>query len=259
MKYKLVLNQVLKIVTRQEKIFTRAYDDLVRELARNKMFIIDEKKLTPEQGEFVDKFYAEKVRPNLFPLMLDNVKSFESIQDASIFLAVHLKSTREKSPGDYALIQMPTETVGRFLILPSKGKKQYVILLDDVIRHCLGDIFSVFGFNAFEAFTMKFTRDSELDIDNDVSRSFLDLMMESVKKRRRGETVRFVYDSSMPEVLLQKLLKKFNISKHDTVRAGGRYHNFKDFMTFLDWIDLTLLSGRPTASTPRPEAEYQFF
>jgi polyphosphate kinase len=252
MKYKLVLNQILKIVTRQEKIFTRAYEDLVKELAKNKIFFIDEKKLTAEQGEFVYKFYTEKVRPNLFPLMLENVKSLESIQDASIFLAVHLKNTKDKSPGDYALIQMPTETIGRFLILPSKGKKHYVILLDDVIRYCLGDIFSVFGFNAFEAYTMKFTRDSELDIDNDVSRSFLDLMMESVKKRRRGETVRFVYDASMPDELLQKLLKKFNISKHDTVRGGGRYHNFKDFMDF-PRFDLPELYYPSAPPLPHPD------
>jgi polyphosphate kinase len=121
---------------------------------------------------------------------------------------------------------------GRFLLLPEDGGKTYIILMDDVIRYCLEDIFSAFGYDRFDSYTIKFTRDSELEIDNDVSKSFLELISVSVKKRKLGEAVRFVYDNTMPDDLLKILTKKLNISKKDTIRGGGRYHNFKDFMDF---------------------------
>lgn len=231
-KYKIILDQVLEIVANQEKQFTRAYTKVTKELARNNIFLVNENQLSYDQGEFVKSFYSDKVRPNLFPLMLNNVRSSVSLQDASIYLTVRLRKTYEPEVEEYALIQVPTDNTGRFLKLPEDGDKSYIILMDDVIRYCLEDIFSAFGYDRFDSYTIKFTRDAELEIDNDVSKSFLELISVSVKKRKLGEAVRFVYDNTMPDDLLKILTKKLNISKKDTIRGGGRYHNFKDFMEF---------------------------
>jgi len=231
-KYKNILDQVLEIVASQEKLFTRAYAKVTKELAKNNIHLIDETQLTPIQGAFVMQYYRDKVRPNLFPLMLNGGKSSYSLQDASIYLTVRLRKSFDPEAEEYALIQVPTDVTGRFLSLPNDGNKSYIILMDDVIRYCLQDIFSAFGYDHFDTYTIKFTRDAELEIDNDVSKSFLELLSESVKKRKSGEAVRFVYDNSMPDDLLKLLTKKLNISKKDTMRGGGRYHNFKDFMEF---------------------------
>jgi polyphosphate kinase len=231
-KYKFILDQVLEIVTSQEKLFTRAYTKVTKELARNNIYLIDETQLTPIQGAFVMQFYRDRVRPNLFPLMLNGGRSSYSLQDASIYLTVRLRKSFNPEAEEYALIQVPTDVTGRFLTLPNDGDNCFIILMDDVIRYCLQDIFSAFGYDLFDTYTIKFTRDAELEIDNDVSKSFLELLSESVKKRKSGEAVRFVYDNSMPDDLLKLLTKKLNISKKDTMRGGGRYHNFKDFMEF---------------------------
>ena len=231
-KYKIILDQVLEMVANQEKLFTKAYNKVTKELARNNINLVNEKQLTPIQGAFVMQFYRDKVRPNLFPLMLSNVRSSVSLQDASIYLTVRLRKTIEPGVEEYALIQVPTDITSRFLTLPDDGNKSFIILMDDVIRYCLKDIFAAFGFDRFDSYTIKFTRDSELEIDNDVSKSFLELISVSVKKRKHGEAVRFVYDNSMPDDLLKILIKKLDISKKDTIRGGGRYHNFKDFMEF---------------------------
>jgi polyphosphate kinase len=231
-KYKIILEEVLKEIAAQEKIFIKAYNKVVKELAKNHIHIIDEKKLTPQQGESVWQFYFEKVRPNLYPLMLNNVRSSLSLQDASIYLTVKLKKSDEPEIEEYALIRVPTILAGRFLMLPKEGDDTYIILTDDVIRYCLVDIFHAFGYDTFESYTIKFTRDSELEIDNDVSKSFLELMSVSVKKRKLAEAVRFVYDNTMPEDILKIIIKKLNIAKKDTIKGGGRYHNFKDFMDF---------------------------
>jgi polyphosphate kinase len=231
-KYEQLLNEIHSLVSLQERKFTKTYENLKRKLSYNNIFIIDETQLTPEQGKFVNEYYLENVRSHLYPLMLDNIKRLSTVQDASIYLTVELRSSTDPEKVDYALLKLPTDIVSRFLILPQEDDKIFIILLDDVLRYCLSDIFSVFNFDTFNAYTIKFTRDSEMDIDNDVSKSFVELMSESVKQREKGEPVRFVFDKEIPEVLLRKITKKFNISKRDTIRKGSRYHNFKDFMDF---------------------------
>jgi len=231
-KYADILDQINKIVAEQEEKFNKAYQDLVTELSENKIFLISENEMSDSQGKYVFNFYLEKLRPLLFPLILNNIKTVTNIQDATIYLAIHLKDTGNPDHEDFAMVRIPTEETGRFLILPKEGDSHYIIMMDDVIRYCLNDIFTAFGYNSFDAYTIKFTRDSELDIDNDVSKSFLEIMTESIKQRKKGDPVRFVYDESIPERLLKKVTKLFGITKNDTLRGGGRYHNFRDFMGF---------------------------
>lgn len=227
-----IVNQIHEIVEKQEVNFNKTWDNIKEKLEEENIFILDEGQLDEELGAFVQRIFSDKVRPSLFPLMLEDYTSLNMLKDATIYLAIDLKSKKGKVQRQFALIEVPTDTVSRFIILPEKENKKYLILLDDVIRYCLADIFSVFGYDSFNAYTIKFTRDAEMDIDNDVSKSFLELMSESVKQRKKGEPVRFVYDQKIPETLLKLLMKKLNIRKRDNIRAGGRHHNFKDFMAF---------------------------
>jgi polyphosphate kinase len=228
----LILDEILQIVANQEKIFTETYLEIVNELKKKNLFILNEKEISEEQGEIVRSYFQKAVQPYLFPIFLKNFKNSHAIKDGSIYLAVVLKSDDPAIKREQALIKMPTKIVSRFYILPPQGAKKYIIMLDDIIRYCLDEIFTVFGFNHFEAYTIKITRDAELDIDDDISKSFMDRMQDSVKQRKKGEPVRFVYDENIPGSFLQKLLKKLKIKERDNLRGGGRYHNFKDFMEF---------------------------
>lgn len=224
------LEQINQIVNTQEKRFTSAYLKLVNDLGMNNIHLLDEKSLSEEQGIYVRHYFNEHVRPFLYPLILKNFKSAGRLKDDSFYLAVRLIDNQNIE--EYALVQVPIGEVPRIIELPAKNGKHYLMLLDDVIRYCLNDVFSIFGYIKYEAYTIKFTRDAELDIDNDVSKSFMEIMTESVKQRRKGEPVRFIYDRQIPEELLALLIKKFSITKRDHIRAGGRYHNMKDFMRF---------------------------
>lgn len=226
-----VLKEINDIVISQEKDFIRIYQEIVDELRNQDIFIINETQLTDEQGMLIRKYFQEEVRVFLYPMMISNLKDMSSLRDKSIYLAVSLKKIKS-SKSDFALIELPTKTLSRFFILPQSGNKKYVMLLDDVIRYCLSDIFSVFGYDSFSAHTVKFTRDAELDLDTDVSKSFVEIMTESLKQRKRGNPVRFVYDNTIPESLLKTIIKRLDIRKDDPIRGGGRYHNFKDFMKF---------------------------
>ncbi len=227
------LKTIMKMTGEQEEQIMGIYANLLNELALQGIHIINESDLTPEEGEHITDYFRNHVRPDLFPIMLSSLKDPFSLKDNSIYLAVILSSSNPEIGNNYALVKVPTNRLPRFYVLPrNQGDGYRIIMLDDIIRYNLGEIFLLFGYDSFAAYSMKFTRDAELDIDNDVSKSFLEIMVESLKQRKKGATVRFVYDDQMPEELLDRLLKKFKITKNDVLRGGGRYHNFRDFVGF---------------------------
>jgi polyphosphate kinase len=229
---KKTLREINDIVLSQEKDFMEIYRQILNELANQNLYIINENELSEEQGVFVRKYFQKKIRVGLFPIMISSLKDISSLRDKSIYLAVTLGRQDKSVKEEYALVEVPTKSISRFLILPSVGEKRYVILLDDIIRYCFSEVFSVFGWDTFNAYTVKVTLDAEIDIDTDVSKSFLETMIESLKQRKRGNPVRFVYDNSIPAELLKIITKRLEIKKDDPMRGGGRYHNFKDFMNF---------------------------
>ena len=209
------------------------YERICRELADDNIFFVDEAELTEEQGTFVRQYFQESVRQFLFPIMLDRFRNISNLQDNSIYLVVDLSNKHHPATETLALIEIPTNHVPRFLVLPTGAdKRNLVMYLDDVIRYCLVDMFSIYGFTDFQAYTIKFTRDAELDIDTDVSKSFLEAINEGLRQRKYGDTVRFVYDGSMPRKVLASILKKFGIKRRDALEKGGRYHNVRDLMQF---------------------------
>lgn len=230
-KPKEVLNQIQQTVIFQQKKFESIYKELQKELEREKIIIINERQLTRKKAEFVQNYFMEHVLPVLSPIMLHNVREFPRLKDKSIYLAVKMSSNNPKIDDEYAIIEVPSERLGRFLVFPIRSRK-YIILLDDVIRFGLKRLFSQFHFDHFEAYTIKITRDAELDIDNDLSKSFLEKIDESVQDRRKGQPVRFVYDEQMPDDLLKYLKRRLELDVDDNLIPGGRYHNFRDFMKF---------------------------
>jgi polyphosphate kinase len=215
------------------------YESISRELANENIFFLDETELSEEQGNHVRQYFKESVRQFLFPIMLDRFKNFSNLHDNSIYLVIDLTHKENPMAENLALIEIPVDHVPRFWVLPDTNKERrgaekinYVIYLDDIIRYCLADIFSVYGFVEYRAYTIKFTRDAELDIDNDVSKSFLESVSEGLKQRKYGDTVRFVYDEELPRKVLTSILRKFGIKKRDSLEKGGRYHNAKDLMHF---------------------------
>ena len=227
-----ILKKINLLVESQEKKFNATFLEIKEKLRMNNIFFVNEKEITPKQGQFVSQYFNQYVRPVLFPIMLKNLKSPDALRDKFIYLAVVLIDSKGKTDEDYALLMVPTDTLSRYLLLPSQQEKRFVMMLDDVVRYGLRDVFKPFGYDKFQAYTVKVTRDAELDIDSDISKSFFELMSESIKRRKKGMPVRFVFDKNIPTKLLNQLLHKLKISEEDSLRGGGRYHNFRDFMSF---------------------------
>lgn len=246
-----ILKKINEIELKQQDVFNAIYKTLLQQLEEQQIFLISEKELSPEQGEYIRDFFEENVRPNLFPVMIKNFKRSSFLRDRAIYLVVHLQKSDKSLKEDSALIRVPAASISRFVILPKEGKKQYIILLDDLIRYNLASMFSLFDYDRFDAYSIKLTRDAELDIDNDVSKSFMERMADSLKQRKQGRPVRFIYDEAMPKSLLNLLTDRLKISEKDNMHHGGRYHNFKDFMTFPN-VGSASLEHPPMPPLPHP-------
>ncbi len=249
---KKVLAEIQRIVIRLQAKFNKTYNKIIRELAEHNIFLINENQLNTEQKEFVVQYFRDKILPVLSPVMLHNVEQFPDLKDKSIYLATRLSSSEPGIDTEYALIEIPTDILPRFITLPAPRNKEFIIILDDIIRYNLNEVFSILHFDKFEAFIIKLTRDAELDIDNDLSKSFLEKISKSVTERKKGQPVRFVYDRNISEDMLEYLTTSLELDEEDNLIPGGRYHNFKDYMKFPD-LGKKRLIYKPTPPAFHPD------
>ncbi len=233
-----ILDQIQTIVLQQQNEFNRIWNGILKELKKEKIFLVDEKHLTRDQQNFVKKYFDEEVRSNIIPLMIESLPQLPYLRDKSIYLGVVMRKKNSAYQQKYALIEVPAKAVGRFIQLPSKAGEKNIILLEDVIRYNLPHIFSYFEYDNFDAYVFKVTKDAEIDIDNDVSTTFVEKIEKGVKNRRKGKPVRFVYDKEMDAGLLEYLIRKLNLNRKSNIIPGGRIHNFRHFMDFPDVFEL---------------------
>jgi len=229
-----VLDTIQTIVLQQQNEFNRIWGGILKELRKEKIVLVDEKHLSKEQKNFVRTYFDEQVRSNVIPLMIESLPQFPYLRDKSIYLGIVMHKNNSAYQQKYALIEVPVTAVGRFILLPSKDGEQHIILLEDVIRFNLPYIFSYFEYDYFESHIFKITKDAELDIDNDLSTTFVEKIEKGLKNRRKGKPVRFVYDKEMDAGLLEYLIRRLTLSRKSNLIPGGRIHNFRHFMDFPD-------------------------
>jgi polyphosphate kinase len=230
-----LLAKIQKKYFKQQTTFESIFNSIINELRKEKILLLDDTQLDERQVSFIQNYFRNVVRPALVPIMLDNKRPLPYLKDKAIYFAIKLVNKKHKHSVQYSLIEIPSQVVPRFLVLPpSNQNERCIIMLDDIIRYCMPEIYAIFDFDVIEAYMIKLTRDAELDIDDDLSQSLVQKMSKSLKKRKKGDPVRFIFDSRMPEDLLNYLLKRLKLEEDDNIIPGGKYHNFKDFMSFPD-------------------------
>lgn len=237
-----LVKDITEIVIQQQSESLRILNIIESKLQKENIFIINENQISSEQENFIKDFFIQKVSPALVTIILNDLAEFPILKDTLGYLAVKLVMkpepeskilgfVKQKSEVRYAVIEIP-KSINRFVVLPSIDEKQYVILLDDVIRHNLSSLFNIFDYKSVSAHMIKITRDAQLDIDSDMSKSMLEKIATSVKDRRIGEPVRFIYDQSIGKDTLKFFLTNMGIDSSDSIIPGGRYHNRRDYMDF---------------------------
>lgn len=222
-------NEIRKTVMKQQLKFESTYQQLLSELEKHSIFHVDDTNCSGTMLVELSNYFNTKLKHAIVPIILEKSTPFPRLKDSSIYLAVRMLSENKKTV-KFALIKIPSEFPRFYRI--KEGEKEYVLLLDDIIRLHLKNIFSIFTFDTVEAYTFKFTRDAELNLDDDLAFTLIEKIEKSLKQRKKGKPVRFVYDEKMPKDLLDHLLKSLNLKFGINTIPGGKYHNFKDFMSF---------------------------
>lgn len=229
---KKILNEIKNIVVRLERRFDYLYEqEIIKELEAQKIFIINEQQLNVGRGTYVREYFRRHVLPNLVPIMLEgegSSKPFPELKDRRIYFIVKLTFRKKVK---FSLVEIPTTIISRFLILPENKGLKFIILLDDIIRYCLDDLFFIFEYDTIDAFSIQLTRDAELDIDANVSEKFVEALTQSLQRRDKGRPMRLLYDNDVPLDMLNYLVSRMQLDQEALI-PGGRYHNFKDFIQF---------------------------
>ena len=231
------IKQINKLNTLYSKEMEQITEEITRELEKENICILGEKDLTDDQLSYVRNFFHDNILGTTFPVWLSEIKQLSKENDDTIFLAIemHKWNSDKKNPiCSHAVMPLPVKRFGRFLRLPDADGKSYLMYLDDVMRCCLPMVFEGMEFHNFKAYTFKFTKDAEMEFDDDIDTGKMQRVQKGLKSRKRGETLRFIYDETMPKSLLRKVLSKLNLDDLDTIVKGGRYQNHKDFMSFPD-------------------------
>ncbi|KAA0127036.1 polyphosphate kinase 1 [Chryseobacterium sp. SN22] len=230
-----ILQKINEIVMRQQQNFDKTWKKIQAEMAEQHIFIKTSKNLTPKQKEFVRKYFDEVVESNVIPILLHENTPMPYMRDKSLYLGVSMRKKDWQYSSNYAIIEIPSRFVGRFVLLPTEDpEEKNVMLLEDVITFNLPHIFSYFGYDEFQAHAFKVTKDAELDLDNDIRTNFAEKIEKGLKNRRKGKPTRFVFDKDMDKALIEMLIRKLNLTKKDSIIPGGKIHNFKHFMDFPD-------------------------
>ena len=233
-KAQLFLEQINEQVVLLQQKSLAILESIKEELKKEKIYIINEKELLPQHVEYVKEYFINTISPALFTIILDEVAALPTLKDDVAYLAVRMllkTEEKEKTKIQYALIELP-KTLNRFVVLPKVNGNNYIILLDDIIRFCLTTHFYIFPCEEISAYMIKITRNAELDLDTDLNKSFIEKISHSVEGRKQAEPVRFIYDKLIDEQMLHFLKEKMGIQATDSIIAGGRYHNRRDYMSF---------------------------
>lgn len=237
-----LVKDITDIVIKQQDESLNILKIIEEKLKSENILMINEKQLSMDHQNFIHDYFIQTVSPALVTIILNDLAEFPLLKDTSGYLAVKLVMKTDEKPKmlglvkpkkevRYAVIEIPN-TINRFVVLPSNDEKQYIIFLDDVIRFSLSSIFNIFDYESISAHMIKITRDAQLDIDSDMSKSMLEKIASSVKDRRIGEPVRFVYDQEIGKDTLKFFLENMGIESTDGIIPGGRYHNRRDYMNF---------------------------
>jgi polyphosphate kinase len=230
-----LLEEITTIVINQQTDSLKILKEIEDELETKNIHIIKEDELSASQTEFVKNYFANEVSPILMTIILNDLRDFPVLKDTAAYLAIKMvlkaENNQKKTENKYALIEIP-KGIDRFVVLPKEGEDSYIILLDDLIRFNLKNTFNMFEYKTISAHMIKITRDAELDMDNDLSKSFIEKISMSLEHRKVSDPVRFVYDKSISKDTLNFLKDKMKIEDTDSVIPGGRYHNRRDYMNF---------------------------
>lgn len=222
-----ITNKVIELQNKSSKIL----DSIQLSLKKENIYFINENQVKDSQKEFLKDFFLRKISPALVTIILSKSRKYDFTDNKAFLIADMIFNNQDNT---YAIVEIP-ENISRFAVLPKISNKQYIMLIDDIIRYHLKIIFSNYNYERIDTHMVKITRDAEMDIDDiDLSKSYIKKISEYVNKRKYSNPVRLVYDKDISNATLDFIIKKLKVTSNDSLIPGARYHQRRDYMDFPD-------------------------
>ena len=237
-RHRKTIRKTLKTINLLNEEYSNEYTKVIRkvaaELEEHHVRLLNESQLNDEQKQFLKNFYYDRLNGSTNPIWLSAIDDLNTLEDNRIYLVVKKTHTDSERKVKYAVIKVPDRVYGRFIRLPQSDGFDNIMYLDDVIRFCLPLIFIGTKPSVYEAYSFKFTKDAEMEVDNDADYGAMEKIALGVNSRKRGEPIRVIYDKDMPRDMQKRVFDRLNVRELDTSLAGGRYQNHRDLMSFPD-------------------------
>jgi polyphosphate kinase len=178
--------------------------------------IVQWKQLREADRAFAGKFFREQIDPLLTPVTLDPSHPFPRVLNKALCLALLLRHKRKTKSGSnpkvLGVVTIPRSLPG-LIALPPDGKKPDgrcgFLLLEDLIEAHIEGMFR--GYNILDRATFRVTRNSNLYMQEEESRSLLESVAEELHNRRKGDAVRLEIDADASSEIVDRLSLNFEL------------------------------------------------
>jgi polyphosphate kinase len=161
------------------------FTSLLDELARRDIRVIPFAALTEEQQTAVRSFYIENIFPLVTPLAMDPAHPFPFISNLSLNFLVTLRFLGEPEM-TMARVKVPVgKGVPRFLRV---GNANHFVILEDVMGHCLDELFPGMEIESAELFRV--TRNANTERDEDQADDLVAMIEAELRERKFAPIVR---------------------------------------------------------------------
>lgn len=187
-----------------------------------------EKLLDNKDKKFIKDFFKKELFKILTPLAIDPSHPFPRILNGKLNLAIKLRLERNPNKISYAIVEVPSDVLPRFIELPPKNKFSLTIrrfiTLEEIIKLHIKELFGNNEIISIHGFTIN--RNSELSIEEVSSENLLSTIEEELKNRKWGEAVRLNYRKGMPNDLKDFLRKQLDLKEEETYEKNGMLNLF---------------------------------
>jgi polyphosphate kinase len=217
-------------------------DDLVPALEAESVRVLVRSDLRPEAREYIENFYARPVELLLTPVTVDPAHPFPHVLNKALCLAFLLKRKRRASQIYLGVVTVP-RALPRLVRLPSPKDRVEYAFLHDVVHAFAERLYH--GYEILSAAAFGVTRNSNLYLEEEESRSILESADLQIHRRRKGSAVRLEIEAGASQEIVDRLEANFRLSPGQVFRVNGPINLSRLFHLY--------------EQTPRPDLKYRPF
>ena len=218
-------------------------DELLPALAKQSIRVTSTGELDAKALKFTKSFYDRRVNPMLTPVTVDPSHPFPHVLNKALCIAFLLHKKRNgNGKAHFGVLTVP-RTLPRLLRVPTEGGTIHYGFLQDIISTYASKLYR--GYEIIASTAFRVTRNSNLYLEQEESRSLLETIDSQVAQRRKGGAVRLEIEEGAHPEIVERLVSEFELDESLVFRVRGPVNLQRLFHLYEE--------------TPRPDLKYPPF